>query len=35
MFVRFGTPEKINCPLVPNGKLTVFRCPKIQAQMEN
>ena len=28
--LNFGTPKTINFPFVPNGKLTVFRCPNIK-----
>ena len=27
--ISIGTPKTINFPFVPNGKLTVFKCPKI------
>ena len=27
--LSIGTPKTINFPFVPNGKLTVFKCPKI------
>ena len=27
--LSIGTPKTINLPFVPNGKLTVFKCPKI------
>ena len=29
MCLSIGTPKIINFPFVPNGKLTVFRCPTI------
>ena len=29
--LKIGTPKIINFPFVPNGKLMVFRCPKIKA----
>ena len=29
--LSIGTPTTINFPFVSNGKLMVFRCPKIQA----
>ena len=29
MCLSIGTPEIINFPFVPNGKLIIFRCPKI------
>ena len=29
--LSIGTPKTINCPFVPNGKLIVFRYPKIKA----
>ena len=27
--ISIETPKTINFPFVPNGKLTVFKCPKI------
>ena len=29
--LSIGTPKTINFPFVSNGKITVFRCPSIQA----
>ena len=29
MCLSIGTPKIINFPFVPNGKLIIFRCPKI------
>ena len=31
MCLSIGTPKIINFPFVPNGKLIIFRCPKIWA----
>ena len=31
MCLSIGTPKIINFPFVPNGKLFIFRCPKIWA----
>ena len=31
MCFSVGTPKIINFPLVPNGKLIIFKCPKIWA----
>ena len=31
MCLSIGTPKIINFPFVPNGKLIVFRCPKMWA----
>ena len=31
MCLSIGTPKTINFPFVPNGKLIIFRCPKIKA----
>ena len=31
MCLSLGTPKKINFPFVPNGKLIIFRCPKVWA----
>ena len=31
MCLRIGTPKIIHFPFVPNGKLIVFSCPRIQA----
>ena len=31
MCLSIGTPKIINFPFVPNGKLIIFRCPKIKA----
>ena len=31
MRLSSGTPKIINFPFVPNGKLIIFRCPKIWA----
>ena len=31
MSLNIGAPKIINFPFVPNGKLIIFRCPKIRA----
>ena len=31
MCLNIGTPKLINFPFVPDGKLIIFRCPKIWA----
>ena len=31
MCLSFKTPNLINFPFVPNGKLIIFRCPKVWA----
>ena len=35
MCLGIGTPKINNFPFVPNGKLIVFRCPKIKANYIN
>ena len=30
IWISIGTPKIINFPFVPNGKLIIFRCPKIK-----